>query len=502
MKYLRGFIFLISLGFVSIASSQAKTYDFNENCRNAYHEILNLELEKARILVINETKQNPQNLFPVLLENYIDFLGIVLTEDQNLFNEKKDLKIARIEKWRQGPKNNPWYLAGQAQIKLQWAFARVLFNEYYLAATDINSAYHLLEENHRNFPAFLPDNMGLGVLHAMIGVVPGEYQWAMEMLGLRGTIEQGRSDIEEQITKEPWQPMSLEALFYFTFIQLNLQADANRLQILWNYYDSEPFKTYTAKSPLLQFSKAVLLQKMDNEAVIDFLISAKPSATALPFYYPQYILGQALLYKLEPTAMRYLDIYLERYPGDNYKKAALQKSAWASFIAGDSLAYRQKMSKILSGGKSVFDADKSAEKEASKVIEGYIPDLYLLKSRMQFDGLYLDGALVELNKANLQKSNMPFQLEYYYRKGRIYHEKKELNLAEKSYEKALKLGATSDSYFAGNAALKLGEMTEMQHQYKKAREYYERCLELEFTEYRKGIRAKAKAGLQRLQNVQ
>ncbi len=500
MKRILLFFLMVWTGFVPVVSAQGKTYDFNENCRKAYHEILNLEFQKAQELVLAETKQNPQNLFPILLENYMDFLKIVLTEDEELFQRNKDKKNSRLDLWRTGPENNPWYMAGQAQIKLQWAFARVLFNEYYSAATDINSAYHLLDENQKVFPAFLPDNMGIGILHAMIGVVPGEYQWAMDMLGLYGTIEQGVGEIREQIEKESWNPMSQEALFYFTFMQINLQADTSRMQQLLKYYETEPFKTYTAQSPLLQFSRAVLLQKMNNDAVIEFLKPAKPSATALSFYYPKYILGQALLYQLNPEALVYFDIYVEKYSGDNYKKAALQKSAWASFIAGDSTSYHRKMKKILTGGKVLLDADKSAQKEAKMVEQGYLPNLWLLRSRLQFDGLYYDGALAELNKTEIAKLSPSEVLEYHYRKGRIYHEKKMLVQAKASYELALKLGAASDSYFAGNAALKLGEIAETGKNWPEARKYYNRCLELEFTEYRKGIRAKAKAGLQRIKD--
>ena len=43
-------------------------------------------------------------------------------------------------------------------------------------------------------------------------------------------------------------------------------------------------------------------------------------------------------------------------------------------------------------------------------------------------------------------------------------------------------------------------MAEELEEFKRAEDYYEQCLELDFSEYRRGIRAKAKAGIQRIGN--
>jgi tetratricopeptide (TPR) repeat protein len=54
-------------------------------------------------------------------------------------------------------------------------------------------------------------------------------------------------------------------------------------------------------------------------------------------------------------------------------------------------------------------------------------------------------------------------------------------------------------YYAANAALKLGELYEMQNNFDKAIEAYENCLEMKPDNYRISIHQKAKAGLNRLQ---
>jgi len=157
------------------------------------------------------------------------------------------------------------------------------------------------------------------------------------------------------------------------------------------------------------------------------------------------------------------------------------------------------MSRVLQTGTELMDADKSAKKEALAAEEGYLPNLHLLRSRMQFDGHYYQGALSELDKMPLHALSQKDLLEYHYRKGRIYHEMQQFKWAKKAYQAALNEGKAEDSYFAANASLKLGEINEEQKDWTEARKYYKICLELDFTEYRRGIRAKAKAGLQRVE---
>jgi len=494
-NWLLSFLFLLT---VFHSQAQSKYYSFNNQCQLAYQKLLFLQLDSAKIIIDLEIKENPNNLIPVLLNNYKDFLQLVLSEDKLLFEEIKEIKKSRLELWEKGPEDSPWYLSGQAQIKLQWAFTRVLFDEYFTAAAEINSAYHILEENKRLFPQFLSDNMGIGILHAMIGVVPEQYQWAMGMLGLYGSIDQGITELQAQLQQEATKPFSKEALFYYTFVSLNLQTDSSRFHDLLNYYQKEEFRLVTTKSPLLHFAKAAILLKLDNDKAIIHLKNAPHQKDAVYFYYSDFLLGQALLYKLDAQCEDYFYKYTSQYPGKNFKKTALEKWAWSRFIHGDTVAYLQAMREIPDIGAAIFDADKVSQKESERVENGWLPNLYLLRSRLQFDGHYYRGALDEINHHDLKNSDPETLLEYHYRKARILHEMQKIPEAQNEYLSALQKGKNSERYFAANAALKLGEIAELKNNYSLAKEYYQTVLELDFSEYRKGIRAKAKAGLQRM----
>ena len=492
------FLSFLFIGVAFFSKAQTFYYEFDEASKEIYNKLLYLQLDSAKILIEQQKQDQPNNLMPVLLANYCDFFNLVLFEDKPLFDEIKNRKKTRLKQWEQGSKDSPWYLSGQAQIKLQWAFSRVLFDEYFTAATEINSAYHILEENKQKFPDFLADNMGIGILHAMIGIVPEQYQWAMEMLGLYGSISQGITEMEKQLDDDSQQALAVEALFYYTFVKLNLQTDTARFSKVLSYYDKQPYLEYSQKSPLLHFSKAVLLLKIDNDRAIEHFKSASFLTDAAHFYYSDFLMAQALLYKLEPTAIDYLDAYISNYPGQNYHKAAMQKKAWYGFVNGDTAMYLSSMKEIPNIGAAVFDADKVAEKESEMVENAWLPNLYLLRSRLQFDGHYYKGALSELSNIEISSFSDDDQLEYHYRKARIHHEMQDLEKAKVEYIITLDKGKYSDRYFAAKSALKLGEIAEVGNDLETAKKYYEQVLDLDFNEYRKGIRAKAKAGLQRI----
>jgi hypothetical protein len=481
-----------------LAWSQSSHYDFNNHCKMAYEKLLSLQLDSAGIFIQQEKTQNPNNLIPLLLENYRDFLTLVLSEDKDLFEEIKERKKERLELWKQGSTSSPWYLSGQAQIKLQWAFTRVLFDEYFTAATEINSAYHILEENKVLFPHFYGDNMGIGILHAMIGVFPDQYQWALDFLGLYGTISQGVDEMQQQLHDINDDPFAIEDLFYYTFVRLNLQSDSIRYEELLQLYGQEPFKKASKESPLLHFSKAVVLLKIDNDSAIAWLSHPPQQKDALHFYYSDFLLGQALLYQLDPKSELYFKQYIDDYQGGNYKKTALQRLSWWYFINNDSSKYVSTMARIPHEKAAIFDSDKSAQRESEAAEEGSYPNIYLLRSRLQFDGHYYQGALEEINRMKHENFDKETQLEYFYRKARIYHEMHHYKDAEKFYEETIAEGENSSRYFAAKAALKLGEIAELNNNKTRAANYYEKVLELDFSEYRKGIRAKAKAGLQRV----
>ncbi|MBN2237459.1 MAG: hypothetical protein JW729_07855, partial [Bacteroidales bacterium] len=415
----------------------AAQYNYNSSCQKAYQEIIDLRFDAARKTIAIEKKSNSKNLVPILLENYIDFLSITLTEDKTKFEQLRDLKKERLEAWETGPESSPYYRLGIAQINMQWAFARVLFGEYVTAAFEINQAYHLLEENKELHPEFLPNGLGLGVLHAMIGVVPEQYQWAINFLGLYGSIDQGLSELELILnTQKPeFKQFKPEALFLYTFLKLNLLSEESRIDDLLSIYQQDVFSNISKQSPLLHFAYVVTLMKKDNHQALLVLEEKPIYKDTFPFYYELFLRGQAKSYELNPEAFQLFGAYLKGYPGNNFKRSAAQKMAWSAFIQDDTATYKIYMQKVLALPDTKLDSDDAAVKEASKVKDGYLPNQYLLKSRILFDGGYLKEALAVLEKAKTERFSDEEKIELDYRKARIYHHLDSLDLALAFYQK-------------------------------------------------------------------
>ena len=68
-------LIFISLFFSALANAE-KVFDYNTTCQQAYQEITKLRIESGLTLIAKAKKQNPDNLIPVMLEDYTDFFQL------------------------------------------------------------------------------------------------------------------------------------------------------------------------------------------------------------------------------------------------------------------------------------------------------------------------------------------------------------------------------------------------------------------------------------------
>ncbi|MFN5794519.1 MAG: hypothetical protein ACK455_06965 [Bacteroidota bacterium] len=181
-------IFFLSCG---IAFSNPGKFDFNENCEKAYLNYISFKFNEGEKLLNIEKKRNPANVIPYYIENIEDVVSIFVSEEKPLFEKLKGNKEARMKLLESADPKSPFYLLTQAEMHLQWAMARVKFEEYTTAALELNRAYRWLKENKKKFPNFPLNNKSLGLLHVLIGTIPDSYKWVSTLLGIKGTINQG-----------------------------------------------------------------------------------------------------------------------------------------------------------------------------------------------------------------------------------------------------------------------------------------------------------------------
>lgn len=218
--------------------------------------------------------------------------------------------------------------------------------------------------------------MTLGVLHAVIGSIPADYQWGVKILGggMQGSIEQGATELESVInySRKNVFIFQEEAIAMYAFTMLNLM---NQPEQAWQVISKSNINT--SNSPLASFALAnIAMRSGRNDEALKILRLAPKGNEYFPFYYLDYMLGTALLNKLSPEADKYLNRYITKFKGRNYIKDAYQKMAWIALIKGDIVGYKQHIQSISNHGYTDIDEDKSAQRA---VDSGEIPQADLLK---------------------------------------------------------------------------------------------------------------------------
>ena len=484
--------------FLFLSTGLNAQYYFNDNCKQAYNNLIYLKLDKGKQILTKEKSHNPDNLYPYMLENYRDFLYLLITEEEDEYDVLKENIDTRLDKLETGDKSSPYYRYSIAQVNIQWSMIRMKFKDYFSALMELSRAYRLLTKNEEEFPDFLPNKLALGFMHVLIGTVPDNYKWMTSLLNYEGTVHQGTAEVIDYLNlcqQSNQDYLIPEGLFFLTFIQITFAPDYSDRLLFENELDS---LSYT--NLLLSFAYSRLLHKRGrNEKALDILLNRPKGTDYLSFYYLDYLTGISYLYKLDPIARKYLNQFVSNFKGKNFIKEAYQKIAWSYLIDGDTNAYFNTMNKVLLYGEDNSESDEIALKEAEAK---YLPNVDLLKVRLLFDGGYYPEADSVLKIFSTKEKSQDEELEFLYRSARVYHNWGKLNDAIDFYKKTISKGSDSKKYFAGNAALKLANIYETSGNYPNSRKYYKLCLELSFDEFEKSIHQRAKAGLKRLDDLE
>jgi len=476
--------------------ASGKHFRYSPDARTAYEKATQLRFGEAYVLLAQLRMREPDNLIVHHIENYIDFFKLYISEEEAMYDQLKDKRDQRLNKIkRDGDPASPYYLFIQADIRLQWALARLRFEDYLGAFTEVSKAHRLLLENSERFPDFMPNKKDLGILHAMVGTIPDGYKWGVKLLGgLEGTIEEGQREIEQVLAYAKRKGDFLfeqETAVLYAFLLLHL---ANKEEAAWKAINNAGLSP--TENPLHCFVMSnIAMRTGQNEQAIQLLQNRPKSPAYYSFPYLEYMLGLAKLRRLDENSTPHFHAYLKAYDGRNFVKEAYQKLAWQCLINGDQPGYHRYMKQCLVEGAAEAGGDKHALEEAEA---GTPPNLQLLRARLLFDGGYYHKGYQLLMRQSAHRFRGEYELEYHYRLGRLLHGMKRYAEAIERYQATIAKGADSPRFFACNAALQVGSIYEQQGESERAKQAYERCMSLRPEEYRVGLHQKAKAGLARL----
>jgi hypothetical protein len=166
-------------------------FDFNANCRKAYHAAMSLRPEAAAEILEQEMQQHPDNLVPLYLQSYGDCLQLLFNGNPENLVAWKEQSEKRLELIGKGDAKQPWYRFCKAGIYLQQALVLMRFGDNFKAATQFRRSFLLLKENRQLFPDFEENKVLLGLEQAVAGAIPDNYKWISSVFGVRGNINKG-----------------------------------------------------------------------------------------------------------------------------------------------------------------------------------------------------------------------------------------------------------------------------------------------------------------------
>jgi hypothetical protein len=470
-------------------------FDVNTNCTQAYKNILSFRLSAARQQIDSEKALHPQNSFAILLDNYYDYFWMLSTESKADYDRLKGNKSARLDKLEDEDKTSPYYNFALAQVQLQWALLNSRFGDNTTAGFAINKAYRLLNENQKKFPAFLPDDIPLGVVTVALGALPdGTLKSVLNVFGIKGNITNGINLLQNVTAHLPQSGYAMyydEAVFYTTYLQADVVND------LQAYTKMQQYTARIESSSLLKsyIQGYIALRTGHSTEAIKYFDKRPEGSEYQPYPYLDYLTALAKMNVLDNTAINYFNKFLQTNKGVNYIKDTYLHLAWHGLLEGNIKRYEAFAQLAKSKGYTYNEKDKRALTE----IADPQYNASLLRARLWFDGGLYEKALVLLNSKDADNYlSVHDKAEYYYRLGRVYDALQRDSNALGNYQQAIVAGKGTSYYFAPMSALRMGNIYEQHKENSRAVSYYNMAIGFKNHQQENSIEQKAKEGLKRL----
>ena len=481
------FVLLVSC-LSSISSAFAADFDFTPNLQKAHQEVFKLRLESAKKLAASEKSSNP---FRVYVEHYAETIQLLNTDTEDAYNTFLTHEDERLDAIEDLDEQSPYNRFLRAEIKLLSAVVRIRFGNEVKAAWNVIQAAKLLEENQKLFPQFLPTYKSLGCLHIVIGSVPDNHRWVLKLLGLKGNIAQGVSELHRATKDKEWgNEATLTSFFIQEFVlKFDERENTELLNTIENQADNLSFHW---------LATAISLKSTRNEQALKLLKKAPsdPSYPALSIF-TLYRADAHLLKGDYAEASRLYTLYIRQFKGKSYLKEAYYKLALCHWLTGDSTKAQQSLARIPSVGVAYAESDKAAEKFYESYSKTHqLPNKTLLKIKHASDGGYYEKAADLLTQFTEKDLETPKErAEYFFRAGKVFQRTHQNDKALASFEKAIQLSAKESWYFAPSASLQIGYYYQEKGQRQQAKAYFEKAISYKKHEYKSSVDSKARAAL-------
>lgn len=488
-------LFYFWIGLLCSLPSFGVTSKFNSNLLLAQDQLYRLKFKEANTLLSSEIKHHPENVSAYYLQETLSFIRAFISEtdaDYSLHDKAMNLAWPHIEKLGQQDIYRHFFLS---EMGLHKGLLQLKSGNYTSAALEFKEAYKQAGVSTRLHPDFLPAYKNLAILEAASANLSPSYKWLLQMAGINTNYQKSLNislDFIQNNKKNELEWMRKETAYLTAYILWHIREEAQAWKIIQQHtsdYKQNPLALY--------FYTVFAHKKRLNDDCLLKLESYTPAKSSYKIPYLFYLKGLCQLQKLDTGCLQSFHYFRSIHRGKHYIKASHLKTAWAYLVFGKKHAYSREIENVKTSGIAISEEDKQALTEANRTM---IPNVILLKSRLLFDGGYLQPSLnlILPYKASDFKTVME-QTEYCYRKGRIYHSLQQTELAIAFYEAAISTGKNVNAYYAAYACLYLAEVYASTGNSKNALEYYKKATTFSRnTEYVKSIEHKASIGIRKL----
>jgi len=485
---MRRFLLLIALVFSLLtAHATAEAYSL------ASYYTFSLQFEQARKQIEICKKSKAYEIQALYLENYIDFITVVITQSPQKFKIYTNNSEAIYTKIEDFDGESPFQLYAMAQIKFNNMVSNFLFGNNMSAGWDVFRSKKLLTENKKKYPNFVENNKLSAIFDIFFSAIPSEYKWVADGIGLNSNLTRGFSSLKKyQAQYDADTLLNAESTLITGLLLMQFGEDKN---VAYNFLKK---KNVVKTNSLAKYIYCrIAASNSKNDEIISVLQNFKQKAGELDVAFFDFLLAKAKLNKLDLTAEANYKDFLRTYTGKNYLKLVYQRLSWIALFQGNAEKYQQYLDKTKKEGVQLVVEDKQAY---SEVTNRKKPNKLLLAGRLYYDGAYYEKALAEINKCVYTSLDANDKLEFNYRKGQIYYKQEKIDLAINYFLDTIKLGSTTQYYYAPYSALNLAFIYKEKGDTKKAEAYFKKALEINNGEQKSTIEIKAKNGLKSLKS--
>jgi len=484
IRYVLTFLVLFSF----ITESKA-SYDVNDNCKKAWMLLMDFRFDEAKQLVAEEIKINPENYYAYYLDQTCDAVEMMINGSDEDYEQFSDHFYAKREIMDDHDGDSPYYLACYSEMQIQLGMFNVTHGDQFSGVRKMYSAYRKVYRNLDKHPDFAPSVMLDGFFNVALANLPPFVKWAISFFGVKSDIDHGFDILHKNYQKQKEvKGMNAESAL-FIILSAKINKTPERVYNFIKTLDSTLARLYVFQ----YFGANIAYRTGRNEEALEILEQMPENRNEYTKLTYSYLVGKALMRKLDKKADVYLKYYLKNHKNQEYFKEINYKLALYYLINGNKDMYRKYAEVVKNEGMDLQERDREALYDVSV---DYPPNVTLIKTKLLLDGGYVEESEKELAGFDPDTSEyIGRKLDYLLLSARIVETKKNTDKAIKLYKQIIKDGEDEDYYFASEAALRLGNIFKEQRLYKLSNMYFEKSLKLYDSDYYEYIEDKARKSI-------